>query len=311
MMMISNNTECNKKHIIVIAGPTGSGKTDLSIRLAIHYGCPILSSDSRQVFRGMAIGTAQPTPAQLTEVEHHLIACHDITEHYTAGRYEEEALAILKELFTKHDIVVVVGGSGLYIDALCNGMDSLPKSDPSLRQMLTERLNEKGLDDLLTELKELDPEYYDKVDKGNPKRVIRALEVCLQTGQPYSSQRSGNKAVRDFGIIKIGTSIPRDVLYDRINRRVDIMLTEGLEEEARTLYPHRDLNSLQTVGYREFFSYFDGSISREEAIELIKRNSRRYAKRQMTWFGRYEDIEWFAPKDIDNITAYINSIINK
>lgn len=309
--MTTNSNTAGKKHIIVIAGPTGSGKTDLSIKLAKHYGCPILSSDSRQVFKGMVIGTAQPTAAQLTEAEHHLIATHDITEHYTAGRYEKEALSILEGLFSRHDTVVVVGGSGLYIDALCDGMDSLPKSDPALRRELTERLRNHGLDNLSDELKVLDPVYYEKVDRSNPNRIIRALEVCLQTGKPYSTLRSGRKGQRDFGIIKIGITMPRDILYDRINRRVDIMTAEGLEDEARSFYPHRELNSLQTVGYREFFEYFDGTISREEAIELIKRNSRRYAKRQMTWFGRYEDIEWFNPDDLKKITTHIDNEINR
>lgn len=298
------------KHIIVIAGPTGSGKTGLSIKLARHYGCPVLSSDSRQVFKGMAIGTAQPDAGQLDEAEHHLIATLDINEHYTAGRYEKDALAILERLFTKHNTVVVVGGSGLYIDALCDGMDSLPKSDPALRQELIRRLETAGTGGLLEELEELDPEYYGRVDKSNPNRIIRALEVCLQTGKPYSSMRSGRKTARDFGIIKIGTSLPRDILYGRINRRVDVMVAEGLEEEARRLYPHRDLNSLQTVGYREFFEYFDGNITRDEAVELVKRNSRRYAKRQLTWFGRYEDIEWFHPEDTNNIIAYIDRKIS-
>lgn len=298
---------CKNKHIIVVTGPTGSGKTDLSIKLAKHYGCPVVSADSRQVFKGMSIGTAYPSKQQLEEVEHHFIASHDITEHFTAGRYGREALATVENLFDEHDRIVVTGGSGLYIDALCDGMDPLPKTDPELRKTLTGRLNEKGLEDLLEELSKLDPEYYKKVDRNNPNRVIRALEVCLQTGKPYSEQRRGKKPVRDFGVIKIGISLPREELYDRINRRVDIMVEEGLEDEARSFYPFRELNSLQTVGYREFFEYFDGNISRKEAIELVKRNSRRYAKRQLTWFGRYNDIAWFHPEDVEDIKKHIDS----
>lgn len=295
--------------LIVILGPTGSGKTDLSIKVARRFCSPIISADSRQFYKGMAIGTAQPMPEQLAAVPHYFIANAQITDEYTAGRYEREALALLEKLFAGTPIVVAVGGSGLYIDALCNGMDSLPKSEPGLRRELTRRLEENGLQDLLIQLRELDPVYYEKVDRTNPKRVMRALEVCLQTGKPYSSLRSGQKAARPFRIIKIGTDMPRDILYDRINRRVDMMVAAGLEDEARTLYTHRRLNSLQTVGYREFFDYFDGTVSRDEAIELIKRNSRRYAKRQMTWFRRDESTVWFDPADTEGVIRHIESVI--
>ena len=295
------------KRLLVVVGPTGSGKTDLSIRLALHYGAPILSTDSRQVYRGMSIGTAQPSADQLQTVEHHFIASHDLTDNLNCGEYEVQALARLEELFADHDWVVAVGGSGLYVRALCEGMDDLPQADEPLRRELERRLAEEGLGALAEELRELDPEYCRTADLNNPARVMRALEVCLQTHMPYSRQRTGERRPRPFEIVKIGIDLPRDVLYDRINRRVDRMLADGLEAEARALYPYRELNALKTVGYREFFDYFDGRIGYDEAVELIKRNSRRYAKRQLTWFRRDSEIRWFAPDDDAAIIAYVGS----
>lgn len=295
------------KRLLVVVGPTGSGKTDLSIRLALHYGAPILSTDSRQVYRGMSIGTAQPSADQLQTVEHHFIASHDLTDNLNCGEYEVQALARLEELFADHDWVVAVGGSGLYVRALCEGMDDLPQADEPLRRELERRLAEEGLGALAEELRELDPEYCRTADLNNPARVMRALEVCLQTHMPYSRQRTGERRPRPFEIVKIGIDLPRDVLYDRINRRVDRMLADGLEAEARALYPYRELNALKTVGYREFFDYFDGRIGYDEAVELIKRNSRRYAKRQLTWFRRESEIRWFAPDDDAAIIAYVGS----
>ena len=295
------------KRLLVVVGPTGSGKTDLSIRLALHYGVPILSTDSRQVYRGMPIGTAQPSADQLQAVEHHFIASHDLTDNLNCGEYEVQALARLEELFADHDWVVAVGGSGLYVRALCEGMDDLPQADEPLRRELERRLAEEGLGALAEELRELDPEYCRTADLNNPARVMRALEVCLQTHMPYSRQRTGERRPRPFEIVKIGIDLPRDVLYDRINRRVDRMLADGLEAEARALYPYRELNALKTVGYREFFDYFDGRIGYDEAVELIKRNSRRYAKRQLTWFRRDSEIRWFAPDDDAAIIAYVGS----
>lgn len=295
------------KRLLVVVGPTGSGKTNLSIRLALHYGAPILSTDSRQVYRGMPIGTAQPSVDQLQAVEHHFIASHDLTDNLNCGEYEVQALARLKELFADHDWVVAVGGSGLYVRALCEGMDDLPQADEPLRRELEHRLAEEGLGALAEELRELDPEYCRTADLNNPARVMRALEVCLQTHMPYSRQRTGERRPRPFEIVKIGIDLPRDVLYDRINRRVDRMLADGLEAEARALYPYRELNALKTVGYREFFDYFDGRIGYDEAVELIKRNSRRYAKRQLTWFRRDSEIRWFAPDDDGAIIAYVGS----
>ena len=302
-------TMTNTKTLIVVVGATGSGKTDISLRLATHFAAPIISTDSRQFYRGIPIGTAQPTAEQLATAEHHFIASHELTDNFNCGEYEAQALARLEELFLQHDRVVAVGGSGLYIQALCEGMDNLPQADEQLRQSLTERLKSEGIESLLADLERLDPVYYQQVDRQNPSRVLRAVEVCLQTGQPYSSLRTSERHKRDFNIVKVGIEWNREQLYDRINRRVDMMIDEGLEAEARDVYHLRHLNSLQTVGYREMFEYFDGTITREEAIELIKRNSRRYAKRQMTWFRRDEEIRWFAPTEIDAMIDFLENRI--
>ena len=292
------------KRLVVIAGATGSGKTDVSIRLAQRLNAPIISTDSRQIYRDLPIGTAQPTAEQLAAAEHHFIATHELTENFSCGQFEVQALALLENLFKQHDIVIAVGGSGLYIKALCEGMDDLPEVDEELRKSINDRLKNDGIDSLLEELKRIDPEYYEQVDRKNPSRVLRAVEVSLQTGVPYSSLRTGKRHARNFEIIKVGIEMDRETLYDRINRRVDAMVAEGLEEEARKVYPLRDLNSLQTVGYREFFDFFDGLTDRETAIELIKRNSRRYAKRQMTWFRRDSDINWLSPEEIINFIEF-------
>ncbi len=297
-----------RKRLIVIVGATGSGKTDLSIAIAEHFAAPIISTDSRQFYRGMAIGTAQPSREQMARVEHHLVDCLDVGEDFNCGAYERVALERLSELFAKHDTVVAVGGSGLYIKALCDGMDELPDAEPALRNELLERLETEGLESLVEQLRELDEVYYNEVDRCNPQRVLRALEVCLTTGKPYSSLRKGGAKKRDFEIVKVGIDYPREELYDRINRRVDMMMAEGLEAEARAMRPHRHLNALQTVGFSEMFDYFDGTISRDEAVELIKRNSRRYAKRQMTWFRRDKDIAWFTKPTPDQVIEYLESL---
>ena len=283
----------NKKTLVVVLGATATGKTDVGIALAQKFGSEIVSSDSRQIYREMSIGTAKPSPEQLAAVPHHFIGIKSVTESYSAGRYEEDAVALLSELFAKHDVLFLVGGSGLYIDAVCQGMDAMPQTDPLLRGELMCRLENEGLFALTEELRRLDPVYYETVDRCNPQRVVRALEVCLQTGRPYSEVRKGVGKERPFDIVKIGIRMPREVLYDRINRRVDLMMREGLEEEARGLYDLREHNALQTVGYQELFDYFGGATSREQAVELIKRNSRRYAKRQQTWFGRDSRTAWF------------------
>lgn len=307
--MVMTHTTMSTKTLIVIVGPTGSGKTALSLSVAQHYACPIISTDSRQFYRGIPIGTAQPTAEEQAAVEHHFIASHALEDDFNCGAYEVAALKRLEELFLKHDVVVAVGGSGLYIKALTDGMDDLPEVSSELRQSLSARLQSEGLEALAEELKALDPAFYEMVDRKNPARVLRALEVCIATGKPYSSLRTGVRRERDFNIIKIGTQMDREVLYERIDRRVDIMIDEGLEQEARAVYDKRHLNSLQTVGYREMFDYFDGTTTRDKAIELIKRNSRRYAKRQMTWFRRDEEIAWFEPSDCDKILQYIDSKI--
>lgn len=291
----------------MVVGPTGSGKTALAVTLARHYSAPIISTDSRQVFRGLAIGTAQPTAEELAAATHYFIADREVEDDFNCGRYEVEALELLDRLFAEGDYVVAVGGSGLYVQALCEGMDDLPEADPALRENLKSRLTSDGIESLVEELRHLDPTYASEVDLCNPARVMRALEVCLATGRPYSEQRHGTATERPFRIVKVGTDMPRDILYDRINRRVDMMVEDGLIEEARAMYPKRHLNSLQTVGYRELFDHFAGNTTLDEAIELIKRNSRRYAKRQLTWFRRDASIGWFAPSDIEHIIEFIDT----
>ena len=268
--------------LVVIVGPTGSGKTAVAVQLAQRLHAPILSTDSRQVFRGLAIGTAQPSAEELAAATHYFIADRDVSDDYNAGRFEVEALALLERLFADHDHVIAVGGSGLYVDALCNGFDPLPQADPALRQALEERLRREGLPALVEELKQLDPVYWAAVDRNNPARVLRALEVCRLTGQPYSDQRKGVQRERPFRIVKLGIDTPREELYDRINRRVDAMMQAGLLAEAERMFPLRHLNALRTVGYQELFAFLEGHGTLEEAVELIKRNSRRYAKRQLT-----------------------------
>ena len=295
------------KTLIVIAGATGSGKSDLAIDIALHYHAPIISTDSRQFYRGIPIGTAQPNAEQLQTVEHHFIASHELTQDFNCGAYEQEAMQRLEVLFQKHDYVIAVGGSGLYIKALCDGMDDLPEVDATLREQLMADIKQFGIDAMAERLRELDPAYYEVVDRKNPARVLRALEICIGTGMPYSTLRTGVKRKRPFNIIKIATDMDRALLYERIDRRVDIMVAQGLEQEARSVYHLRDLNSLQTVGYREMFDYFDGTISRDEAIDLIKRNSRRYARRQMTWFRRDNKFAWFNPAEKEKIIEYIDA----
>ncbi len=298
----------SKKRLIVIVGPTASGKSDLAIRLSQQLGgVPILSADSRQFYRGMGIGSAQPSVEELQLAEHQFIAELDINQNFNCGAYETAALERLERLFAVHDAVIAVGGSGLYIRALCEGMDEMPQADEALRKKLTQRLETEGLEILSAELGRLDPEYYAVVDRNNPARVIRALEVCLQTGKPFSSFRRREERPRPFSIVKIGVEMPRDVLYERIDRRVDAMMEAGLEREARALYPFRRLNALQTLGYRELFDHFDGRCTLEEAVALIKRNSRRYAKRQLTWFRRDPKVRWLAPDNVKEVMKAIEA----
>ncbi|MFR4236184.1 MAG: tRNA (adenosine(37)-N6)-dimethylallyltransferase MiaA [Alistipes onderdonkii] len=292
------------KRLVVIVGPTGSGKTDLSIRIALHYGAPILSTDSRQMYRGLPIGTAQPTADQLQAVEHHFIASHDLADNLSCGEYETQALACLERLFAGMT-VVAVGGSG-FMSRRCAKAWTTCRRPMKTCAELAARLRTEGLEALAGQLRTLDPDYYAVVDRSNPARVVRALEVCLQTGLPYSRLRTGRRRKRDFDIVKVGIDMPREELYGRIDHRVGQMLADGLEAEARAVYPYRGLNALQTVGYREFFDYFDGRISYDQAVELIKRNSRRYAKRQLTWFRRDAEIRWFGPDQTGAIINYID-----
>lgn len=282
------------KKLLIILGPTAVGKTDYSIETALRYGSPVISCDSRQIYKEMTIGTAVPDASQLASVKHYFIHSHTVTELYTAGRYEIEALDLINRLFDEgHDTLVMAGGSGFYVDALVNGLDDFPSADLQLRSELMARLQTEGVESLRLELKALDPESYETIDIANGQRVVRALEVCLMTGKPFSSFKTAPKKKRDFEIEKIGLTRPRDVLYDRINCRVIQMIDQGLVDEVRSLTQYRDLAALQTVGYKEIFDWFDGTLdSLDRAVELIQRNTRRYAKRQMSYWGRDKDIRW-------------------
>lgn len=295
--------------LIVLIGPTGVGKTELSLRLAEHFHTCIVSADSRQLYADLKIGTAAPTSEQLNRVPHYLVGTLKLTDYYSAARYEEEALATLDNLFLQHDIVILTGGSMMYIDAICKGIDDIPTVDTETRELMLQRYETEGLEKLCAELKLLDPEYYRIVDLKNPKRVIHALEICYMTGKTYTSFRTQQKKQRPFRIIKVGLTRDRAELYDRINRRVDIMIEEGLLEEARSVYPYRTLNSLNTVGYKEMFNYLDGTWELPFAIEKIKQNSRIYSRKQMTWFKRDEEIQWFHPEQETEILDYINTKI--
>ena len=282
------------KKLLVILGPTAVGKTDYSIETALRYGSPVISCDSRQIYKEMTIGTAVPDASQLAAVKHYFIHSHTVTELYTAGKYEIEALDLINRLFDEgHETLVMAGGSGFYVDALVNGLDDFPSADLQLRSELMARLQTEGVESLRLELKALDPESYEAIDIANGQRVVRALEVCLMTGKPFSSFKTSPKKKRDFEIEKIGLTRPRDVLYDRINRRVIQMIDQGLVDEVRSLTQYRDLAALQTVGYKEIIDWFDGTLdSLDRAVELIQRNTRRYAKRQMSYWGRDKDIRW-------------------
>lgn len=292
------------KALIVVQGPTGIGKSHLSIQLAKQFNTEIISSDSRQLFKELSIGTAVPSPNELSQVPHHLIHSHSIHDDYNASRFETEALHLIERLFASHNQLIMAGGSMLYVDAVCKGIDFQPDVDPVIRESLVKDWQEKGIEDLRLKLKQLDETYYQQVDLKNPKRLIRALEVCLMTGKPYSSFRKETIKKRPFKIIKIGLNMNREALYNRINQRVEQMITAGLEDEARKIYPFRHLNSLNTVGYKELFAYFDGAISLEKAIELIKRNTRRYARKQLTWLRKDEHINWFHPDNLDEIITF-------
>ncbi|GAA0893369.1 tRNA (adenosine(37)-N6)-dimethylallyltransferase MiaA [Fulvivirga kasyanovii] len=298
------------KFLIVIVGPTAVGKTSLCIDLARELDTGIISADSRQFFREMEIGTAKPSEEELQQVTHHFINSHSIHDKFNAGDFEREALQKIEELFRYKDCLIMTGGSGLYINAVTEGMADIPEVSLSIRKELNDRLNKEGLDVLAEELRKLDPDYYEVVDLKNPQRVTRALEVCIGTGEKYSDLRKNSKKKRDFEVIKIGLDRPREELYARINERMDLMIEQGLFEEARELYPYKDHYALQTVGYKEIFDFFDGIYDREEAVRLLKRNSRRYAKRQMTWFGKDQEITWFHPDDFQDILKHIKAVMH-
>ncbi len=295
------------KYLIVIAGPTAVGKTDLCVELARHFGVPVISADSRQFFTEMSIGTAKPTTAEMQGVVHYFIDSHSITEPFNAGAYSEEALKVIDHLFTEKDYLILTGGSGLYIKAVCEGFDEMPEVEEEVRNQLVSEFSDKGLSPLLEELKISDPVYYAQVDKANHQRILRALEVIRSTGVPFSYFRKNEKASRNFKIIKIGLERPREELYERINRRMDLMLEAGLEAEVKALIPYKNMNALQTVGYKEVFDFLDGIYDREEMIRLLKRNSRRYAKRQLTWFKKDKEYHWFNPVQKAEIIDFIEA----
>lgn len=291
--------------LVILLGPTGVGKTELSIAIANHFHAEIISCDSRQLYKEMTVGTAVPEEQLLNQVPHHFIRSHSIFDPCNAAKFETEVLQLLPSLFVRNPVVVMTGGSMLYIEAVCKGIDDLPDIDPELRATLKQRMKQEGIEPLRAELKLLDPDYYHEADLHNPVRIIHALEVCYTTGKTFSSQRTRIRKERDFHILKIGVNRDRTELYHRINQRVDEMMLAGLEAEARALLPYRDLNTLHTVGYRELFDYFDGTTTLAEAVEKIKANSRKYARKQLTWFRKDPDIHWFHPDQKEEIADFI------
>ncbi len=297
--------QSGKKQLIVITGPTAVGKTDLCIRLAKEFSTVILSADSRQFYQQMSIGTAKPGKEELAAVPHYFIGQLSIDAYYNVSMFEQQAMDLLDDLFQKHERIILTGGSGLYIDALCNGVDNFPDIDPEVRLKLKNDFAERGIEWLRDYLKQLDPEYYNIVDIHNPNRMTRAIEVCLATKKPYSQQRFGVKKTRPFEILRIALNRPREILFERIHQRTNAMIDEGLVEEVRSLLDYRHLNALNTVGYKEIFAYLDGEWTLEQAIEKIKTNTRRYAKRQITWFKRTPDYHWMHPDEYQNILDLI------
>jgi len=290
----------------VVTGPTAVGKTELCLDIAKHFGIPIINADSRQIYRELKIGTAAPTEEQLRQVRHYFVGTLSIQDYYSASMYEQQALNVIDTLFANSDVALMSGGSMMYIDAVCNGIDDIPTVDDCTRTLLKQRLASEGLESLCEELRQLDPEHYAIVDKKNPRRVVHALEICMMTGRTYTSFRKNERKQRPFSIMKIGLNRPREELYTRINQRVDQMLTDGLLQEARSLYPLRHLNALNTVGYKEMFAHIDGTWSLEEATERMKGNTRRYARKQLTWFKKDAAVQWFLPWEKEAIIKYIN-----
>ena len=297
--------------LLVITGPTAVGKTDLCLEIAESRGIPVINADSRQIYRDMPIGTAAPTAEQIQRVKHYFVGTLALDEYYNASMYEQDVMTLLSQMFEGKDnaLAMMTGGSMMYIDAVCNGIDDIPTIRDDIRQLYKDRLATEGLDPLLAELKTLDPEYYDIVDKCNPRRVVHGLEICRQTGTTYTSFRIRERKQRPFRIVKIALNRPRDILYTRINSRVDMMIAEGLEEEARRLYPLRHLNALNTVGYKEMFKYIDGEWTLDEAVERIKGNTRRYARKQQTWYKKDDDIVWFDAAEREHILNFISDTV--
>ena len=300
------------KTLIVIIGPTGVGKTELCLTIARHLKTPIINADSRQIFAELPIGTCAPTPEQQATVKHYFVGNYHLQDYYSAANFEQDALSLISRLFNgeedgiQHDTALMSGGSMMYIDAVCKGIDNIPTVDDQTRQLMKQRLTTEGLEALVDELKQLDPEHWEIVDHNNPRRVIHALEICHMTGRTYTSFRTNSIKHRPFNIIKIGLTRSREVLYERINQRVLDMMAQGLEEEARHVYPLRHLNSLNTVGYKELFTYFDGLIPFQEAVRQIQSNTRQYMRKQLTWFKKDESVTWFEPDNIEDILKYID-----
>lgn len=295
----------NHRYLLVVVGPTAVGKTESCIRLAKQYQTVIVSADSRQFYQEMTIGTAKPTPDEMQGIPHYFINSQRITQEYNAGTYEQDVLNLLEKLFQEHQMVILTGGSGLYVRAVLDGMDEMPEVPAHIRESLMHQHQDYGLEPLLKQLQERDPVYYQQVDRANPQRVIRALEVSLATNQPYSAYRTTKRAVRPFNAIKIGLNRERAELYARIDARMDYMLQDGLLDEVKQLYPYKNHNALQTVGYQELFQYLDGRYDWPEAVRLLKRNSRRYAKRQLTWFNKNNEFTWFHPQEWEAMLAFI------
>ena len=301
------------KTLFVILGPTGVGKTELCLTIAKHLKTPIINADSRQIFAELPIGTCAPTPKQQSIVKHYFVGNHQLHDYYSAAKYEQDVLTLISRLFNgeedgiEHDTALLSGGSMMYIDAVCKGIDEIPTVDNNTRELMKQRLASEGLEALVEELKQLDPEHWSIVDRNNPRRVVHALEICHMTGKTYTSFRTNSIKQRPFNIVKIGLNRPRDILYDRINQRVLTMMEQGLENEARKVYPLRHLNSLNTVGYKELFAYFDGLIPQEEAVRQIQSNTRQYMRKQLTWYKKDESVTWFEPDNIEDILKYIDN----
>lgn len=298
------------KTLIVVVGPTGIGKTALAISIARQFNTEIISADSRQFFKEMEIGTAKPSTEELAAAPHHFINSHSIENLFSTGDFEIQAIELIEKLFKKHDTLVMVGGSGLYIDAVCKGLDDLPETDLNIREKLNQQLANEGLESIKNQLSEYDPEYYQKVDQANPQRMIRGLEFYLSTGTKLSAHLTNNKKVRSFNILKIGLNMDRTALYNRINMRVDKMMEAGLLHEVKELLPFRKYNALNTVGYSELFTHLDGDITLKEAVDQIKQNTRRFAKRQLTWFRRDDSTTWFEPGQDDTVINYVSKKID-